>query len=46
MTLGLEIPDNPYILEPEDMSIRRLTVPAGRVPYVIGAGTARVTARR
>ena len=46
MTLGLEIPENPFILEPDDMSIRRLTVPPGRVPYVIGAGTARLTARR
>ena len=29
-----------------DMSVRRLRVPSGRVPYVIGAGTARLTARR
>ena len=29
-----------------DMSVRRLMVPPGRVPYVVGAGTARLTARR
>jgi hypothetical protein len=45
MALGVAIPDNPYILEP-DMSVRRLTVPPGGVPYVIGEGTARLTARR
>jgi hypothetical protein len=45
MALGVAIPDNPYILEP-DMSVRRLTVPPGGFPYVIGEGTARLTARR
>jgi hypothetical protein len=46
MALGLEIPEYCCVLEPDDMSVRRLMVPAGRVPYVIGAGTARLTARR
>jgi hypothetical protein len=32
--------------EQTDMSVRRLMVPSGGVPYVIGAGTARLTARR
>jgi len=45
MALGLAIPANPYILEP-DMSVRRLMVPPGGVSYVLGAGTARLTARR
>lgn len=46
MALGLAwVPEDLlYILEP-DMSVRRLVVPPGRVPYVIGAGTARLTAR-
>jgi hypothetical protein len=42
--MALAIPANPYI-EP-DMSVRRLMVPPGGVPYVIGAGTATLTARR
>ncbi len=46
MALGLAIPEYCCVLEPDDMSVRRLMVPAGRVPYVIGAGTARLTARR
>jgi len=45
MALGLAIPGNSFILEP-DMSVTRLIVPPGGVPYVIGAGTARLTARR
>ena len=45
MALGLAVPGNSFILEP-DMSVTRLTVPPGGVPYVIGAGTARLTARR
>ena len=45
MALALAIPEYPY-LEPDDMSVRRLMVPPGRVPYVLGAGTARLTARR
>ena len=47
MALGLAwVPEDVlYILEP-DMTVRRLVVPPGRVPYVIGAGTARLTARR
>lgn len=32
-------------LEP-DMGVRRLMVPPGRVPYVLGTGTGRLTARR
>ena len=47
MALGLANPQNPYILEP-DLSVRRLTVPPGRVPYVIGedsTGIATLTAR-
>ena len=31
---------------PDDMSVRRLMVPPGGFPYVLGAGTARLTARR
>jgi hypothetical protein len=47
MALGLaEVPEVDYILFTVDMSVRRLVVPPGRVPYVIGAGTARLTARR
>jgi hypothetical protein len=47
MALGLAwVPENVFILEPGDMSVRSLVVPPGRVPYVIGAGTARLTARR
>ena len=45
MALALAIPEYPY-LEPDDMSVRRLMVPRGGVPYVLGAGTARLTARR
>jgi hypothetical protein len=48
MALGLANPANPYNLEP-DMSVRRLVVPPGGVPYVIGeypTGTATLTARR
>ena len=47
MALGLAIPGDPYILEP-DLSVRRLMVPPGRVPYVIGeysTGIATLTAR-
>ena len=49
LTLGLAIPEyGDFILEPGDMSVRRLIVPPGGVPYVIGlgAGSARLTARR
>ena len=42
MALSLD-PD--FDLEP-DMGVRRLMVPPGRVPYVLGTGTARLTARR
>ena len=45
MALGLAIPGNAYILEP-DLSVRRLMVPPGGVSYVLGAGTATLTARR
>jgi hypothetical protein len=45
MALGLAIPNYPYI-EPNDMSVRRLMVPPGGITYVIGAGTATLTARR
>ena len=48
MALGLANPANPYNLEP-DISVRRLVVPPGGVPYVIGeypTGTATLTARR
>jgi hypothetical protein len=48
MALGLaRIPEDSFILDP-DMSVRRLTVPPGGVPYVLAdiAGTARLTARR
>ena len=41
MALSLESP----FFEP-DMSVRRLMVPPGGFPYVFGAGTARLTARR
>ena len=41
MALSLEGP----FVEP-DMSLRRLMVPPGGFPYVFGAGTARLTARR
>ena len=46
IALGLAVPGYPGILEPDDMSVRRLTVPPGGVPYVLGAGTATLTARR
>jgi hypothetical protein len=48
MALGLANPASSYNLEP-DMSVRRLMVPPGGVPYVIGdypTGTATLTARR
>lgn len=45
MALGLAVAGWGFLLEP-DMSVRRLMVPPGGVPYVIGAGTATVTARR
>jgi len=48
MALGLaRIPEDSFILEP-DMSVRRLMVPPGGVPYVLAdrVGTARLTARR
>ncbi|HXG72631.1 MAG TPA: hypothetical protein VNJ04_18665 [Gemmatimonadaceae bacterium] len=45
MALGLASPKDCCVLEP-DMSVRRLMVPPGGVPYVLGAGTARLTARR
>ena len=48
MALGLANPTNPYNLEP-DLSVRRLIVPPGGVPFVIGeyqTGTATLTARR
>ena len=45
MALGLANQENPFIFEP-DMSVRRLMVPPGGVPYVIGCGTATLTARR
>ena len=48
MALGLANPANPYNLEP-DISVRRLVVPPGGVPYVIGeypTGSATLTARR
>ena len=41
MALSLEEP----VFEP-DMSVRRLMVPPGGRPYVLGAGTATLTARR
>jgi len=45
MALGLaSSPANGFILEP-DMSVSRLIVPPGRTPYVIGGGTATLTAR-
>ena len=50
MALGLAIPENPYILEPDDMSVRRLIVPPGGFPYLLtdfpGVGTATLMARR
>ena len=45
MALGLaSSPANGFILEP-DMSVSRLIVPPGRTPYIIGGGTATLTAR-
>src|SRR6185436_2777239 len=45
MALGLaSSPANGFILEP-DMSVSRLIVPPGRSPYVVGGGTATLTAR-
>jgi hypothetical protein len=45
MALGLASKDQEHTLG-TDMSVRRLTVHPGGVPYVLGAGVARVTARR
>ena len=48
IALGLaRMPEDSFILEP-DMSVRRLTVPPGGVPYVLAdrGGTATLTARR
>jgi hypothetical protein len=48
MALGLATSGNGWILEP-DMSVRRLLVPPGGVPYVVSdysTGTATLTARR
>ena len=48
MALGLAVPTNPYNLEP-DISVRRLVVPPGGVPFVIAEyanGIATLTARR
>ena len=44
MALGLASSPDGFILEP-DMSVSRLIVPPGRTPYVIGGGTATLTAR-
>jgi hypothetical protein len=50
MALGLAIPGNWFPVGPDpEMSVRRLTVPPGGVPYVISdfvTGTATLTARR
>jgi hypothetical protein len=43
MALGLQVQANPYYLEP-DMSVRRLTVPSGFVPFVIAEYPAGTTA--
>ena len=47
MALGLAIPGNSWLFEPA-MSVRRLMVSAGGVPYVVSeaGGTATLTARR
>ena len=45
MALALAIPEYRSSSNPT-MSVRRLMVPPGGVPYVLGAGTARLTARR
>ncbi len=45
MALGLGSPKDCCVLEP-DMSVRRLMVPPGGVPYVLGHGTSRLTAGR
>ncbi len=48
IALGLAMPGNPYILEP-DMSVRRLLVPPGGFAYVISdfnTGTGTLTAHR
>jgi hypothetical protein len=46
MALGFTLrPEDTFSHDP-DMSVRRLTVPPGGVPYVLGAGTATLTARR
>jgi len=46
MALGFTLrPEDRFSHDP-DMSVRRLLVPPGGVPYVLGAGTATLTARR
>jgi hypothetical protein len=45
MALGLTLRPEDQFNDP-DMSVRRLMVPPGHVPYVLGTGTARLTARR
>ena len=46
MALGFTVrPEDTFGHDP-DMSVRHLMVPAGGVPYVLGAGTATLTARR
>ena len=46
MALGFTLrPEDTFLHDP-DMSVRSLTVPPGGVPYVLGAGTATLTARR
>lgn len=42
--MALSLEESPFDIF--DMSVRRLMVPPGRVPYVLGVGTARLTARR
>ena len=47
MALGFTLrPEDWFFLFDPDMSVRRLIVPPGGVPYVLGAGTATITARR
>ena len=45
MALGLVVPGYPWILEPDDMPVRRLMASPGGFAYVLGAGTGRLTAR-
>jgi hypothetical protein len=45
MALGLTLRPEDQFNDP-DMSVRRLMVPPGGVPYVLGDGTAKLTARR